>query len=170
MIFDTHAHYDDEAFDENRFEMLESMQENGIGHIVDVCASVGHFDRVYDLVEKYPFVYGAVGVHPDDADKVDAAVPCFFKGMEETIAAPDANDLQKVKEILLKQAGVDEKNNAYWLGVIANYTGIGFDNYTGYKEFVKNLRGEQVSDFLKNVLLKSGNHVEVIMKAEKSKE
>lgn len=73
MIFDTHAHYDDEAFDEDRFEMLESMQENGIGHIVDVCASVGHFDRVYDLVEKYPFVYGAVGVHPDDADKVDVA-------------------------------------------------------------------------------------------------
>ena len=72
MIFDTHAHYDDEAFDEDRFEMLESMQENGIGHIVDVCASVGHFDRVYELVEKYPFVYGAVGVHPDDADKVDA--------------------------------------------------------------------------------------------------
>ena len=74
MIFDTHAHYDDEAFDEDRFAMLDSMQESGIGHIVDVCASVGHFDRVYDLVEKYPFVYGAVGVHPDDADKVDAAV------------------------------------------------------------------------------------------------
>jgi TatD DNase family protein len=70
MIFDTHAHYDDEAFDEDRFAMLDSMQENGIGHIVDVCASVGHFDRVYDLVEKYPFVYGAVGVHPDDADKM----------------------------------------------------------------------------------------------------
>ena len=70
MIFDTHAHYDDEAFDEDRYAMLDSMQENGIGHIVDVCASVGHFDRVYDLVEKYPFVYGAVGVHPDDADKM----------------------------------------------------------------------------------------------------
>ena len=70
MIFDTHAHYDDEAFDEDRYAMLDSMQENGIGHIVDVCASVGHFDRVYDLVEKYPFIYGAVGVHPDDADKM----------------------------------------------------------------------------------------------------
>ena len=43
MIFDTHAHYDDEAFDEDRFAMLDSMQENGIGHIVDVCASVGTF-------------------------------------------------------------------------------------------------------------------------------
>ena len=36
MIFDTHAHYDDEAFDEDRFAMLDSMQENGIGHIVDL--------------------------------------------------------------------------------------------------------------------------------------
>ena len=107
------------------------------------------------------------GLNPE---KADTAITYFFKGVEEVEKQVDAADLQKVKEILLKQAGVDEKNNAYWLGVIANYTGIGFDNYTGYKEFVKNLRGEQISDFLKNVLLKSGNHVEVIMKAEKSKE
>ena len=107
------------------------------------------------------------GLNPE---KADTAITYFFKGVEEVEKQVDAADLQKVKEILLKQAGVDEKNNAYWLGVIANYTGIGFDNYTGYKEFVKNLRGEQISDFLKNVLLKSGNHVEVIMKAEKSQE
>ena len=89
MIFDTHAHYDDEAFDEDRSDMLDGMQENGIGHIVDVCASVGHFDRVYDLVGKYPFVYGAVGVHPDDADKVDAAVLDEIRrycDMEKTVA------------------------------------------------------------------------------------
>ena len=107
------------------------------------------------------------GLNPE---KADTAITYFFKSVEEVEKQVDAADLQKVKEILLKQAGVDEKNNAYWLGVIANYTGIGFDNYTGYKEFVKNLRGEQVSDFLKNVLMKSGNHVEVIMKAEKSQE
>lgn len=107
------------------------------------------------------------GLNPE---KADTAITYFFKGVEEVEKQVDAADLQKVKEILLKQAGVDEKNNAYWLGVLANYTGLGFDNHTGYKEFVKNLRGEQVSDFLKNVLMKSGNHVEVIMKAEKSKE
>ena len=107
------------------------------------------------------------GLNPE---KADTAITYFFKGVEEVEKQVDAADLQKVKEILLKQAGVDEKNNGYWLGVLANYTGLGFDNYTGYKEFVKNLRGEQISDFLKNVLLKSGNHIEVIMKAEKSKE
>ena len=107
------------------------------------------------------------GLNPE---KADTAITYFFKGVEEVEKQVDAADLQKVKEILLKQAGVDEKNNGYWLGVLANYTGLGFDNYTGYKEFVKNLRGEQISDFLKNVLMKSGNHVEVIMKAEKSQE
>ena len=107
------------------------------------------------------------GLNPE---KADTAITYFFKGVDEVEKQVDAADLQKVKEILLKQAGVDEKNNAYWLGVLANYTGLGFDNHTGYKEFVKNLRGEQVSDFLKNVLMKSGNHVEVIMKAEKSQE
>ena len=106
------------------------------------------------------------GLNPE---KADTAITYFFKGVEEVEKQVDAADLQKVKEILLKQAGVDEKNNAYWLGVLANYTGLGFNNHTGYKEFVKNLRGQQVSDFLKNVLMKSGNHVEVIMKLRRAR-
>ena len=102
-------------------------------------------------------------------DKVDAAVPCFFKGMEETIAAPDANDLQKVKEILLKQAGVDEKTNSYWMQVLSMYDLRKVDTHTNYREMVKSVTAQQISDFLKNVVLKSGNHFEVIMKAEKNK-
>ena len=70
MIFDTHAHYDDKAFEADRDELLNSIEENGIGHIVNVCASIGEFQRTISLTEKYPFVYGAVGVHPDDADKM----------------------------------------------------------------------------------------------------
>ena len=69
-IFETHAHYDDEAFDTDRDGLLCSMEKNGIGRIVNVCASAGEFDRTIALTEKYPFVYGAVGVHPDDADKM----------------------------------------------------------------------------------------------------
>jgi zinc protease len=48
-------------------------------------------------------------------EKSDIAIPYFFKGMEETVAQPNAEDLLKVKEILLKQAAVSEKNNVYWL-------------------------------------------------------
>ena len=111
-------------------------------------------------------INGTAQLNPD---KVDAAVPCFFKGMEETIAAPDANDLQKVKEILLKQAGVDEKTNGYWLQVLSMYDLRKVDTHTSYREMVKSVTAQQISDFLKNVVLKSGNHFEVIMKAEKSK-
>ena len=111
-------------------------------------------------------INGTAQLNPD---KVDAAVPCFFKGMEETIAAPDANDLQKVKEILLKQAGVDEKTNSYWMQVLSMYDLRKVDTHTNYREMVKSVTAQQISDFLKNVVLKSGNHFEVIMKAEKNK-
>ena len=67
MIFDTHAHYDDEAFDEDRDQLLSSMKDGGVGCIVNVCASVGGFGGTLELMKAYPFVYGAVGVHPDDA-------------------------------------------------------------------------------------------------------
>ena len=102
-------------------------------------------------------------------EKSDEAIPYFFKGMDETIAQPNANDLQKVKEILLKQAGVNAKNNGYWLGVLSTYNRLGVDTYTNYNNVVKSVDGKQISDFLKNVLLKTGNHTEVIMKAVKSK-
>ena len=70
MIFDTHAHYDDEAFEPDREELLCSMEENGIGTIVNVGASVDGLGDLVKLVEKYPFIYGAVGIHPDDAGKM----------------------------------------------------------------------------------------------------
>ena len=70
MIFDTHAHYDDEAFDEDREVLLAAMNAGGIGTIVNACAAIDGLDKTVALMEKYPFIYGAVGVHPDDADKM----------------------------------------------------------------------------------------------------
>ena len=70
MIFDTHAHYDDDAFDEDREELLASMEAGGIGTIVNSCASIDGLDNTIALMEKYPFIYGAVGVHPDDAGEM----------------------------------------------------------------------------------------------------
>ncbi|MDC7287768.1 TatD family hydrolase [Blautia schinkii] len=74
MIFDTHAHYDDEAFDADRATLLASMQENGIGCIVNACAAIDGLEKTIALMEKYPFMYGAVGVHPDDADQITPEV------------------------------------------------------------------------------------------------
>ena len=65
-IFDTHAHYDDEDFDTDRYELLESMKEHGVGTIVNIGASMRSCKTTLALAEKYPFVYGALGVHPSD--------------------------------------------------------------------------------------------------------
>lgn len=64
MIFDTHAHYDNAAFDEDRDVLLLSLSEAGIGRIVNVGASLESSKRTIKLTESYPFIYGAVGVHP----------------------------------------------------------------------------------------------------------
>ena len=66
MIFDTHAHYDDEQFDADREELLSGMKAGGVGMIVDAAATVASWDKILELTEKYPFLYGSVGVHPDE--------------------------------------------------------------------------------------------------------
>jgi len=71
MIFDTHAHYDDDAFDEDRAELLGSMQEHGIGRIVNVGASLSSCKKTADLMHQYDYVYGAIGVHPSETGEMD---------------------------------------------------------------------------------------------------
>lgn len=71
MIFETHAHYDDEAFHDDRDALLLSMQENGIGVIVNVGASLKSTASSIGLAEKYPFVYAAAGVHPNETAELN---------------------------------------------------------------------------------------------------
>ena len=71
MIFDTHAHYDDDAFDEDRDELLSGMTAKNVEYIVNIGASMASSERSVKLAEKYPFVYAAVGVHPDEVGELD---------------------------------------------------------------------------------------------------
>lgn len=71
MIFDTHAHYDDEAFEEDRELLLKKINEAGVETIVNVGASMASSKRSIALAEKYPFIYAAVGVHPDEVGELD---------------------------------------------------------------------------------------------------
>ena len=71
MIFDTHAHYDDEQFDIDREELLAAMKDGGIGNIVDVGASMASSERALELAHKYDFIYAAVGVHPSEVEEMD---------------------------------------------------------------------------------------------------
>ena len=71
MIFDTHAHYDDDAFDEDRDELLSGMAAKNVEYIVNVGASIESSKRSIALAEKYPFIYAAVGVHPDEVGELN---------------------------------------------------------------------------------------------------
>lgn len=66
MIIDTHAHYDDEQFNEDRKELLDSFKENGIEYVVNIGASLETSQNTIDLMNEYDFIYGAVGVHPSE--------------------------------------------------------------------------------------------------------
>ena len=68
MIFDTHAHYDDKAFDQDRDELLKSMNEAGVAFIVNVGASIDSTRKALELAGKYPFLYAAIGVHPSETE------------------------------------------------------------------------------------------------------
>lgn len=70
MIFDSHAHYDDEEFDEDREELLASFEGRGIGTVINIGASLAGSEATVRLTEQYPFIYGAVGVHPSEVEEL----------------------------------------------------------------------------------------------------
>ena len=66
LLFDTHAHYDDEQFDADRDALLASMPESGVGLIVDPGCDLPSSRRAIALAERFPHVYAAVGYHPEN--------------------------------------------------------------------------------------------------------
>lgn len=66
MIFDTHAHYDDDRFAPDRGELLSGMNGNGIGRIINVGASFEGCKNSLTLAQEHDFIYAALGVHPSD--------------------------------------------------------------------------------------------------------
>ncbi len=71
MIFDTHAHYDDEAFDKDRISLLPSLPTQGIEAVVNIGASIQTTKNTLKLIENYPFFDGAVGVHPNETGELN---------------------------------------------------------------------------------------------------
>lgn len=74
MLFDTHAHLDDRAFDSDREELISGLPEKGIALVMNPGCSLESSKNAVALAKKYPFLYAAVGSHPDAADEVDEAV------------------------------------------------------------------------------------------------
>ena len=72
MLFDTHAHMDDRAFDMDREELLASLPEKGIRLLMNPGCSLESSRNAVALANRYDYIYAAVGAHPDAADEVDA--------------------------------------------------------------------------------------------------
>jgi len=70
MIFDSHAHYDDKAFDPDREILLSSLAARGIEKIVNSGASINSTKKTIELAEKYLNIYAAVGIHPTHTDEL----------------------------------------------------------------------------------------------------
>ena len=67
MIFDSHAHYNDRAFDSDRDEVLSSMNKNNVKYIMNACSSLHEMEDILYLCSEYSWIYGAVGIHPESA-------------------------------------------------------------------------------------------------------
>lgn len=74
MLFDTHAHLDDRAFDPDRESLLQSLQEAGIGLVMNPGCSLDSSRAACALAQRYRFLYAAVGSHPDAASEVNEDV------------------------------------------------------------------------------------------------
>lgn len=112
MIFETHAHYDDEKFDGDREELIAELREAGIGHVINVGASIESTKTTLELVKKHDFMYAAVGVHPSDVD-----------GLNEKTFAWLAEQTRLDKTVAVGEIGLDyywdkepevQKNQRIW--------------------------------------------------------
>lgn len=82
-IFDSHAHYNDARFDEDRDTFLPALPEHGVNLVMNAGYSLESSRQCIALADTYDHFYAAVGSHPDDADKVDAAVLDEYRRMAQ---------------------------------------------------------------------------------------
>ena len=74
MLFDTHAHLNDPAFDADREEILKNLPAEGIGYVLNAGCSLASSKDIIAMAERYPYLYASVGSHPDSCDEVNEEV------------------------------------------------------------------------------------------------
>ena len=81
-LFDTHGHLSDGAFDADRREVIARLRAEGLEYaivVADPCERIPNQDAVHALLTEYPFLYGAIGVHPQNADRYDESVEATLR-------------------------------------------------------------------------------------------
>lgn len=85
MLFDSHAHYNDSKFNDDRYDILDLMQENNVGYIMNIADSIRSIPKVMEIAKRYPFVYASVGVHPENvADLTEADMDLLKEYTKDT--------------------------------------------------------------------------------------
>ena len=74
MLFDTHAHLNDTAFDPDREELMAGLAEAGVGLVMNAAYSLESSREIVAMTERWPWLYASVGTHPDSAGEVDDGV------------------------------------------------------------------------------------------------
>jgi len=74
MLFDTHAHLNDTAFENDRQELLAGLAEKGVGQVMNAGCSLESSREIAQMAQEYAWLYASVGSHPDAADEVNEAV------------------------------------------------------------------------------------------------
>ncbi len=69
LLFDTHAHYDDAAFDADRASLLSRLPSDGVRYVVNVGCDLASSRRAVELARQYDYIYAAVGIHPGNAEE-----------------------------------------------------------------------------------------------------
>ena len=149
MIFDSHAHYDSSQFDEDRDTLLKEMPANGVGTIINVCADWDSVTEVVELAQKYPHVYAAVGIHPDEVGNLTEERFEFlkFQCQKEKVVAVgeigldyywdnESHDVQK--KWFIRQLELARELN---LPVIIHSREAAEDTLQIMKEYAQGLRG-----------------------------
>lgn len=99
-IFESHAHYDDEAFNDDRRELLKKLPESGIEYVINVGASMESTRSSVALASEYDYIYAAVGVHPSETAPLN----------EEFIQYMKDEALHNMKVVAVGEIGLDY----YW--------------------------------------------------------
>lgn len=97
MIFDTHAHYDSEAFDQDRAALLESLPASGVHAVMNVAASLESCTTTLKLAHETPFMYAALGVHPSESAPMSEGSIHWIRGLCQ--APENQNKVKAIGEI-----------------------------------------------------------------------
>lgn len=82
-IFDTHAHYDDEAFEQDRDELLSALPREGIELVLNSASDIDSSRKAVALAEKYGYIYATVGIHPHEAAKAGENWRCELTALSK---------------------------------------------------------------------------------------